>query len=260
MYLNRPGDEDGKQFNLPDVANVLGRHIIGRFPFLAISRLVNAQRKRSACQRLLQLGQPSGSQILHLPWSIRDKMVQCLRIALANYFRNGWQGLAFDLGKHPDLNLLEVFKAPHVREHIFVELAIFVDKGHGRSGWSRLGHDCSPLFSTEPWQRLSFSVYSRLDRRGTSSGLRDILASFALLSQLFHYLRLFSFSHGQGIRQQDLRGIAYDFISLTEKIDTTMPGGKFIFHLMGALAEFERDLIRERTNAGLAAAKARGRC
>ena len=37
------------------------------------------------------------------------------------------------------------------------------------------------------------------------------------------------------------------------------PGGKLIFHLMGALAEFERDLIRERTNAGLAAARARGR-
>jgi len=52
------------------------------------------------------------------------------------------------------------------------------------------------------------------------------------------------------------RGI--DFISLTEKIDTTTPGGKLIFHLMGALAEFERDLIRERTNAGLAAARARG--
>ena len=50
-----------------------------------------------------------------------------------------------------------------------------------------------------------------------------------------------------------------DFISLTEKIDTTTPGGKLIFHLMGALAEFERDLIRERTNAGLAAARARGR-
>src|SRR2546426_2911648 len=48
-------------------------------------------------------------------------------------------------------------------------------------------------------------------------------------------------------------------ISLTEQIDTTTPGGKLIFHLMGALAEFERDLIRERTNAGLAAAKARGR-
>ncbi len=50
-----------------------------------------------------------------------------------------------------------------------------------------------------------------------------------------------------------------DLVSLTEKIDTTTPGGKLIFHLMGALAEFERDLIRERTNAGLAAARARGR-
>jgi DNA invertase Pin-like site-specific DNA recombinase len=48
------------------------------------------------------------------------------------------------------------------------------------------------------------------------------------------------------------------FISLTEQIDTTTPGGMLIFHLMGALAEFERDLIRERTNAGLAAARARG--
>ena len=48
-------------------------------------------------------------------------------------------------------------------------------------------------------------------------------------------------------------------MSLTEQIDTTTPGGKLIFHMMGALAEFERDLIRERTNAGLVAARARGR-
>jgi DNA invertase Pin-like site-specific DNA recombinase len=48
------------------------------------------------------------------------------------------------------------------------------------------------------------------------------------------------------------------FKSLTENIDTTTPGGKLIFHLFGALAEFERDLIRERTEAGLAAARARG--
>jgi hypothetical protein len=39
-------------------------------------------------------------------------------------------------------------------------------------------------------------------------------------------------------------------LSLTEQIDTIPPGGKLIFHLMGALAEFERDLVRERTNAG----------
>ncbi len=49
------------------------------------------------------------------------------------------------------------------------------------------------------------------------------------------------------------------FQSLTENIDTTTPGGKLVFHIFGALAEFERDLIRERTRAGLAAARARGR-
>jgi DNA invertase Pin-like site-specific DNA recombinase len=54
------------------------------------------------------------------------------------------------------------------------------------------------------------------------------------------------------------RGIG--FKSLTEQIDTTTPGGKLIFHVFGAIAEFERSLIRERTKAGVAAAKARGRC
>jgi DNA invertase Pin-like site-specific DNA recombinase len=47
--------------------------------------------------------------------------------------------------------------------------------------------------------------------------------------------------------------------SLTENIDTTTSGGKLVFHIFGALAEFERELIRERTVAGLAAARARGR-
>jgi len=46
---------------------------------------------------------------------------------------------------------------------------------------------------------------------------------------------------------------------LQENIGTTTPGGKLIFHIFGALAEFERDLIRQRTLAGLAAARARGR-
>jgi DNA invertase Pin-like site-specific DNA recombinase len=49
------------------------------------------------------------------------------------------------------------------------------------------------------------------------------------------------------------------FKSLTENIDTLTGGGKLIFHVFGALAEFERDLIRERTQAGLLAARARGR-
>jgi len=75
----------------------------------------------------------------------------------------------------------------------------------------------------------------KLDRLGRS--LKDLIETLNLLNN---------------------RGI--NFISLTESIDTTTPGGKLIFHLMGALAEFERDLIRDRTNAGLAAARARGLC
>ena len=52
------------------------------------------------------------------------------------------------------------------------------------------------------------------------------------------------------------RGVG--FRSLTGSIDTTTSSGKLIFHIFGALAEFERDLIRERTHAGLVAARARG--
>src|SRR3954469_23048251 len=53
------------------------------------------------------------------------------------------------------------------------------------------------------------------------------------------------------------RGI--HFRSLQEQIDTATSGGKLVFHFFGALAEFERDLIRERTQAGLEAARARGK-
>ena len=55
----------------------------------------------------------------------------------------------------------------------------------------------------------------------------------------------------------EARGVG--FRSLTESIDTTTPGGRLIFHVFGALGQFERDLIRERTKAGLSAAAARGR-
>ena len=49
------------------------------------------------------------------------------------------------------------------------------------------------------------------------------------------------------------------FISLQENIDTSTSGGKLIFHIFGALAEFERDIIRDRTKAGLEATRKRGR-
>jgi DNA invertase Pin-like site-specific DNA recombinase len=58
---------------------------------------------------------------------------------------------------------------------------------------------------------------------------------------------------------RELYGRDVGFKSLQEQIDTTSAGGKLIFHIFASLAEFERDLIRERTNAGLTAARARGR-
>src|SRR5664280_1951462 len=57
----------------------------------------------------------------------------------------------------------------------------------------------------------------------------------------------------------DLAGLGVGVKSVSESIDTTTANGRLFFSIMGALAEFERDLIRERTNAGLAAARARGR-
>jgi DNA invertase Pin-like site-specific DNA recombinase len=77
-------------------------------------------------------------------------------------------------------------------------------------------------------------VVWRLDRLGRS--LRDLV------------------DRVEQLQQRDV-----GFQSLHESIDTTGPVGRFVFHLFGALAEFERELIRERTKAGLAAARTRGR-
>ena len=59
------------------------------------------------------------------------------------------------------------------------------------------------------------------------------------------------------VGELEQRGVA--FLSLTENIETGNAAGKLIFHVFASLAEFERNLIRERTRAGLDAARARGR-
>jgi hypothetical protein len=61
----------------------------------------------------------------------------------------------------------------------------------------------------------------------------------------------------QVVAELEQQGVAFE--SLTEKIETSSAAGKLVFHVFAALAEFERNLIRERTHAGLAAARARGR-
>jgi DNA invertase Pin-like site-specific DNA recombinase len=94
-----------------------------------------------------------------------------------------------------------------------------------RSGLERVREMLRPGYVLAVW---------RLDRLGRS--LKHLIETMAELE-------------GQGI----------GFQSVTESIDTTTPGGKLVFHIFGALAEFERNLIRDRTYAGLAAARARGR-
>jgi DNA invertase Pin-like site-specific DNA recombinase len=58
---------------------------------------------------------------------------------------------------------------------------------------------------------------------------------------------------------QEFRALGIDFISYTEGIDTTTPSGELLFHIMGAVAQFERDLIAERVRAGIAHARALGK-
>lgn len=106
---------------------------------------------------------------------------------------------------------------------------VFVDRASGK-----LAHRPALDSMLEQLRSGDTVIVWRLDRLGRSlRNLIDLVSEF------------------------ESRGVG--FVSLTESIDTTTPGGKLIFHIFGALAEFERDLIRERTMAGLAAARARGR-
>jgi DNA invertase Pin-like site-specific DNA recombinase len=98
---------------------------------------------------------------------------------------------------------------------------------------------------------------AKSERKGLEQALSHLRAGDTLVvwrldrlgRNLPHLLETVTSLENQGI----------GFKSLTESIDTTTSGGKLIFHIFGALAEFERNLIRERTMAGLEAARARGR-
>ena len=106
---------------------------------------------------------------------------------------------------------------------------VFEDQGVSGSVERRAGLD-KALAAMKPGDVL---VTWRLDRLGRS---------------LPHLIELVA----------DLNARGCEFQSLTESIDTTSAGGKLVFHIMGALAEFERSLIIERTKAGVAAARKRG--
>jgi DNA invertase Pin-like site-specific DNA recombinase len=97
----------------------------------------------------------------------------------------------------------------------------------------------------------------RGDRVGLADALSHLRAGDTLVVWKLDRL-------GRTVRQlvdftAELRVKEINFASLTDGIDTATAAGRFFFHVMAAMAEMERDLVRERTMAGLAAAKARGR-
>jgi DNA invertase Pin-like site-specific DNA recombinase len=98
---------------------------------------------------------------------------------------------------------------------------------------------------------------SRTDRPGLAEALEFVRSGDTLVVWRLDRLGR-SLAHLiQSIKDLQERGV--QFKSLQEQLDTGTSGGKLVFHVFGALAEFERDLIRERTMAGLEAARARGR-
>jgi len=98
---------------------------------------------------------------------------------------------------------------------------------------------------------------AKSDRQGLAQAIEfardgDIIVAYRLDRcgrSLKHLIEIVSTLESKGVH----------FVSLTEQIDTTTSGGRLLFHLMASIAQFERDLIRERTLAGLASARTRGR-
>ena len=59
---------------------------------------------------------------------------------------------------------------------------------------------------------------------------------------------------------EEFRALGIDFVSLHEGVDTSTPNGRLVFEIFASIAEFERELIRDRVKSGLALAKSRGKC
>jgi DNA invertase Pin-like site-specific DNA recombinase len=99
---------------------------------------------------------------------------------------------------------------------------------------------------------------ARADRPELTRLLRDMLREGDTL--VIWKLDRLAWSLKQLIQTaEDLKGRGIGLVSLTDAIDTSSPGGMLVFHMLGAIAEFERALIRERTVAGLAEARRKGK-
>lgn len=116
-----------------------------------------------------------------------------------------------------------------------------------RRGWSLVDTFTDQGVSGAKRQRTELNRLLDQARRGSF----DILV-------VWRSDRLFRSLKHMVIVLDELGALGVDFVSVTEPFDTTTPQGRLLLHLVAAMAEFERELIRERTRAGLAAARRRG--
>jgi DNA invertase Pin-like site-specific DNA recombinase len=97
------------------------------------------------------------------------------------------------------------------------------------------------------------------ERRGLEELLRDARRGFFEVLVVWRADRLFRSVHDMVTTLEELGRLGVDFVSVTEPFDTSTPTGKLLFHLCTAFAQFERDVLIERTVAGMAAARRRGK-
>ncbi len=131
--------------------------------------------------------------------------------------------------QHPEAQLHALREYAHSRG---LEAAEYVD--HGVSGAKDRRPALDRLLADAKRRRFDMLAVTKLDRQARSVRHLTTLAA-------------------------EFEALGVDLVVLDQAIDTTTPSGKLLFHVLGSVAEFERDLIRERTRAGLQAAKRRGK-
>jgi DNA invertase Pin-like site-specific DNA recombinase len=134
-----------------------------------------------------------------------------------------------DKGQDPEMQLTELREFASKRGWQVV--GEFVDVGVSGSKDSRPQLDA--MMRLAKTRKLDIIVVWKLDRFGRS--LRHLVDAL-----------------------EELKAVGCDFVSLRDNLDLTTPAGRMMFHVIGAMAEFERELIRERVRAGLAHARSKG--
>ena len=172
---------------------------------------------------------------------------------------NNWP--SFESSKH-----FEVAKHYTLDEHLIVPEVLVMSK----KSWEKLSPEDQEIVRTaakesvakmrELWQareaesekmvrEAGVEVVKDIDKQPFIDAMKPVYEKYVTNDKLKDLVA----------RIEELAERGVGFMSLQESIDTTSAGGRLVFHVFGALAEFERELIRERTLAGLASARARGR-